>query len=300
MSPGSDDLSHVHEPVLVEEVLAFLLTERTNEGLVVDGTVGAGGHASAILEAAPKARVFGIDRDPKALSLATERLQRFGDRVHLAHGSYADLPDALAENELPAPHGVLLDFGASSMQFDDLDRGFSFRGEGEAPDMRFDPTSDESTAQEILNHASERDLAQILHDYGEEPRARAVARAIVRARPIRTIAQLRDVVRSAALRVKRHDAATRSFQALRIAVNDEFAHIERGLRAAIECLRPYGRLVVICFHSGEERLVKAAFRAAVADDRGRILTRKPVRPTSDEVQKNPRARPARLRAFERA
>ncbi len=302
MAPGSDDLSHVHEPVLVREVLEYLALERLTPqeaptGLLVDGTVGAGGHAAALLEAT-QVRLLGLDRDPEILARAAERLAPFGDRVVLVHRSYAEMAAVLAEAALPAPVGVLLDVGVSSLQLDDLRRGFSFKGEDEVPDMRFDASSDEPTAAELINGATERELADILHHHGEEPRARAVARAIVEARPIRTIGQLREVIRASAFRVRRHDAATRSFQALRIAVNDELGHFDRGLRAALEVLAPGGRLVVLCFQSEEERRVKTAFREAQREGRGRILTKKPVRATAEEIRRNPRARPARLRAFE--
>ncbi|MDA1195068.1 MAG: 16S rRNA (cytosine(1402)-N(4))-methyltransferase RsmH [Planctomycetota bacterium] len=298
MAPGSDDLSHVHEPVLVQEVLAFLALERSPGGLVVDGTVGAGGHAAAILRAHPDVRLLGIDRDPAILTHAAQRLAPFGDRVRLVHRSYAELAEVLAEAGESAPAGVLLDVGVSSLQLDDPSRGFSFRGGEHAPDMRFDSSSSDATAGELINHASERNLARILFELGDEPRARSVARAIVAARPITTVAQLREVVARSALRVRRHDPATRTFQALRIAVNDELGHMERGLDVALRQLATGGRLVVLCFQSAEERLVKTAFREAARERRGRILTKKPVRATSEEVRRNPRARPARLRAFE--
>jgi len=284
---------------MVDEVLAYLgLAATEAEGLIVDGTVGAGGHAAALLEARPGIRLIGLDRDPEILPYARRHLASYGERVRIEHASYADLPGALERMGEVAAAGVLLDVGVSSLQLDCLRRGFSFRGEDEAPDMRFDASSEDPTAEDLLNHASEQELLRILRDYGEEPRARAVARAIMRARPIRTVGQLREVARGSALRIRRIDPATRTFQALRIAVNDELGHFERGLAAAIECLSPGGRLVVLCFQSGEERLVKAAFRKAVAEGRGRILTKKPVRATPEEVRRNPRARPTRLRAFE--
>ena len=300
MSPASDDLSQFHEPVLLDEVLEYLglRQDPTREGLIVDGTVGAGGHAAAILEAGPGLRLLGLDRDPVALALAARRLAPFGERALVEQASYAEVNDVLARRGQPAPIGVLLDLGLSSMQLDDPERGFSFRSADAVPDMRFDAGGAEATAQDLLNHASERDLQEILWEYGDEPRARAVARAIVRARPILTVGQLTDVVRASALRVKRHDPATRTFQALRIAVNDELGHLERGLEAALDCLAPGGRLVVLCFQSGEERRVKKAFRAAFLAKRGLVLTRKPVRATREEVRRNPRARPTRLRAFE--
>jgi 16S rRNA (cytosine1402-N4)-methyltransferase len=299
MPPGPDDLSHIHEPVMVEEVLRHLALDRPGcgGGLVVDGTVGAGGHAAAILEAHPDLSLLGLDRDPEVLAHASRRLEPFGERVRLEHESYVAASDVLLRRNLPAPVGVLLDLGVSSLQLDQPERGFSFSAGDVAPDMRFDATGGGTTAQELLNRASERELVRILREYGEEPRAAAVARAIVRARPIRTVSQLREIAQRSALRGRRHHPATRTFQALRIAVNAELDVLERGLPIAIETLAPGGRLVVLCFHSGEERCVKAAFREAVSAQRGEVLTRKPVRATSEEVRRNPRARPARLRAF---
>lgn len=299
MAADRDDLSHIHQPVLVSEVLEHLRVASQEPGHFVDGTAGLGGHVEALLTASPSARVLGIDRDAQALALATERLAAFGDRAQLVHGSYADIARILDETKWPAPDGILLDLGLSSLQLDDPQRGFSFRFDDAPLDMRFDASS-EATAAEFVNHRSEREIADALHHLGEEPRARAVARAIVRARPITSVGHLREVVSRAALRVRRHDPATRTFQALRMAVNAEYDHLTRGLRAAIEVLAPGGRLVVLAFHSGEERAIKEAFREAVQGARGRILTKKPLRPTDEEVRRNIRARPARLRAFERA
>lgn len=302
MSPGSDDLSHVHEPVMVQEVLDYLGLAQplTGERLIVDGTVGAGGHAAALLEADAGIRLLGLDRDPQILAHAERRLAPYGERVALAHASYADLPEALAASPFAGRDvlGVLLDIGVSSLQLDDPARGFSFRAEDEVPDMRFDASSDEATAQELLNNAEERELTRILREYGEEPRARIVARAIVQGRPIGTVGQLRKIVHGSAQRIRRIDPATRTFQALRIAVNDELGHFQRGLRVAIETLAPAGRIVVLCFQSGEERIVKVAFREAKLAGQGEVLTRKPVRATAEELRRNPRARPTRLRAFE--
>lgn len=300
MSPDSNDLSQFHEPVLRAEVIEYLDLERfpDTNGLVIDGTVGAGGHSEAILKAAPAVRVLGLDRDPVALAIATKRLAGFGERVRLEHASYAEIPEVITRLGEPAPIGVLLDLGLSSMQLDDPERGFSFRVEEAVPDMRFDGTQEGQGAADLLNHASVGDLQRILWEFGDEPRANAVARAIVRHRPILTVGQLCEIVRRTAQRVKRHDAATRTFQALRIAVNDELEHLERGLEVAIESLAPDARLVVLCFQSGEDRRVKAAFRAAKLAGKGTILTKKPVRATSEEIRRNPRARPTRLRAFE--
>lgn len=286
--------------MLVAEVLAHLepALGRAAEPVLVDGTVGLGGHAEACLRAFPALRVLGLDRDGEALALAGRRLAAFGARVQLVQASYADAGEALARRGWPAPLGVLLDVGVSSLQLDRGERGFSFRREDAPADMRFDAGGDEPTAAAYLNHVEERELARVLFELGGEPRARAVARALVRARPFSTVGQIAAVARRHALRLRRIDPATRTFQALRMAVNDEPGHLARGLAAALALLAPGGRLVVIAFHSGEERLVKAAFRDAQRAGRGRVLTRKPVRAGEPEVRANPRARPARLRAFE--
>lgn len=302
MAPTPDDLSHLHRPVMVDEVLMHLLGGLPSVGaarpLLVDGTIGLGGHAAAILEARSDTRVLGFDRDGEALRLAARRLAPFGDRVHLVHASYAELESVLAQLGEGAPAGVLLDLGASSMQFDDPERGFSFREGREGADMRFDRSADVPTALDLVNSLGERDLANLIYEFGEEPRSRAIARALVRERPIRDAAQLVDIVRRSALRNRRHDPATRTFQALRIAVNDEYGTLERGLEVALRVCAPGGRVVVIAFHSGEERRVKQAFREAARAGRGVIRTKKPERPTEGELRENRRARPSRLRAFE--
>ena len=301
MGPAADDLSQLHRPVLLAEVLAHLVAAGlgSSDAVLVDGTVGLGGHAEALLAAHPTLRLLGLDRDPAALALAAKRLAPFGARVRLEHGTYADLGAALARSTWPAPRAVLLDLGVSSLQLDDAERGFSFRGSSEPADMRFDPTSGDLTAAEWVNAAREDELVRVLRDYGGEPRARAVARALVRGRPFTSVGRLAATVRGAALRTQRIDPATRAFQALRMAVNDEPRHLERGLAAAIEVLAPGGRLAVIAFHSGEERLVKAAFRDAAARELGHVVTKKPIRSREEEFRVNPRARPARLRVFER-
>jgi len=302
MSPDRDDLSHIHRPVMVAEVLGHLLDDAPPSArrLVVDGTVGLGGHAEALLEAGEEIVVLGLDRDPEALAVGARRLARFGERARLVHATYADLPAVLRAEGATAPWGVLLDLGASSLQFDDPARGFSFREPAPDVDMRFDRTSERPTALALVNELPEAELARILHEYGEEPRSRAVARALVASRPVADGASLVAIVRRAAWRTRRHDPATRTFQALRIAVNDELDHVVRGLEAALDETASGGRVVVLSFHSGEDRLVKEAFREAARAGRGRLRTKKPERPSDGEVGENPRARPARLRAFEKA
>lgn len=304
-----------HLPVLVAETLAAL--EPGRGGLYVDATVGLGGHAEAILRAAPEARLLGIDRDPEALALAAQRLAGFGDRVRLAAGTFDRLGEILAAAGGEAePAGILADLGVSSLQLDRPERGFSFRFEG-ALDMRMGGSG--RTAADIVNQSSEAELADILREYGEEWQARRIARTIVLARrekPIETTADLRAVIDRAKggrrEREGRVDPATRVFQALRIAVNDELAGLERFLDQAVQLLASEGRLVVISYHSGEDRIVKNKLRdlsrgeADPVTGRPRaesrvleLLTKKPVRPGEDEVAWNPRSRSARLRAARR-
>jgi 16S rRNA (cytosine1402-N4)-methyltransferase len=299
-----------HVPVMVAEVAEWL---RPRPGAcLVDATVGPGGHAAALLAAAP-VRLLGLYRDPRALALARSRLAPAADRVVLRQASYAELPALLDELGWDGADGVLLDLGASSLQLDDPGRGFSFRGA--APlDMRMDPAAP-LTADEIVNRWPEEDLARVLATYGEERRARAVARAVTRARPLATTADLVRVVQGVLGAGGRGiHPATRTFQALRIAVNDELGHLDRFLAAGWTTLRPGGRLVVIAYHSLEDRRVKEAFRRWAADclcppripecrcgwsAKVRLLVRRPLGPSPAEVARNPRARSARLRVVER-
>jgi len=300
-----------HLPVLLRESVEWLGAARG--GLFVDATLGLGGHAEAILEASPAARVLGLDRDPEARGLATARLARFGDRVEIRAGNFREL-ERLAGDRAPFS-GVLADLGVSSLQLDRAERGFSFRGDGPL-DMRMGPEG--PTARDLVNEATEGELETILREYGEEPEARRVARAVVRARstqPIDTTRQLAEVVRGAKRPVhgeERIDPATRAFQALRIAVNEELDAVGELLEQAIRLLDTGGRLVVISYHSLEDRIVKNRFRDAARGEvdpvTGRtlvetrileVLTKKPLRPTEAEVGANPRARSARLRAARR-
>jgi 16S rRNA (cytosine1402-N4)-methyltransferase len=290
----------VHVPVLLEKVLYYLAP--ISGRVYIDATVGPGGHAEAILEAsAPNGRLLGLDRDPEALELARARLLRFGDRVCLEQASFADLDVIACRRGFCPADGVLFDLGVSSLQLASGQRGFSFRGGGYL-DMRFGPEG--PTAAELLRRLSERELETLLRQFGEEPKARAIARAVVQARrtaPIETSEQLSQLVeRVYGGRRGRVHPATRTFQALRIAVNRELEVLDRGLDAAIKVLKPGGRLVVISFHSLEDRIVKAKFRfwASGAEPKVKVLTKKPVRPSEVEVRNNPRARSARLRVAE--
>jgi len=298
-----------HVAVLVGEVVEWL---RPRPGAcLVDATVGLGGHAAALLAAAPGARLLGLDRDRAALARAAERLP--GERVVLRRARFSELAAVLAELGWDGADAVLLDLGVSSLQLDDPARGFSFRVD--APlDMRMDAGSDPSAA-EIVNQWPERELARILAAFGEEPRARALARAITRARPLSTTGELARVIGGVLGRGRPGlHPATRSFQAIRMAVNDELGELERFLADGYRVLRPRGRLAVLAYHSLEDRRVKDAFRRWAADclcppriprcvcgwsAKVRVLTRRPLRPSAREVARNPRARSARLRIVER-
>jgi len=285
-----------HLPVLREEVLGFLRGLRMEWFL--DATVGLGGHARAVLEAFPDVRVVGLDRDAETLAVARERLAPFGDRVRLRHAAFAGLAEACDAEGVSVPDAVLFDLGVSSPQLDVPERGFSFRED--APlDMRMDRESGGETAAQLLARLSERDLGNILWELGDERHGRRVAAALVaerRREPIRTTGRLASIVRRAVRGRGRIDAATRTFQALRMAVNDELGQLRAGLDAAAGRLRPGGRLLCIAFHSGEDRVVK---RFVKDDARLDVLTKKVVRPGPAETRANPRARSARLRVAER-
>jgi 16S rRNA (cytosine1402-N4)-methyltransferase len=288
----------LHAPVLRQESLELLAIAAG--GFYVDGTVGMGGHAVEILtRSGPSGRLLGVDRDAEALAVARERLAVFGDRVSLRHADYRQLPELLGGE---AVDGVLLDLGVSSLQLDRPERGFSFQREGPL-DMRMDQSQGE-TAADLVNGLSEQELADLIFRYGEERASRRIARAVTQARKqaaIETTLELATLVRRAAggRRRGRIDPATRTFQALRIAVNSELEGLSDGLRALAACLKPGGRLVVIAFHSLEDREVKLTFRD-LGRQGFRLLTKKPVRPSEDELRANPRARSARLRALEKA
>jgi 16S rRNA (cytosine1402-N4)-methyltransferase len=290
-----------HVPVLTAEALLYLQPERG--GLFVDCTAGLAGHARALLEAGAT-RLIGIDRDPSALAAARQNLAPWTDRVELVHADYRDIDDVLSRREINLIDGALADLGISSMQLQAPGRGFSFQRD-EPLDMRMDPTSGE-TAAGLLARASERDLADVIFKYGEERFSRRIARSIVEARlegPIATTGRLAAIVRRSVPHrgYTRIDPATRTFQALRIWVNRELEGLDRFIEAAVRRLRAGRRLVVITFHSLEDRVVKHTLRALERSEQAlvRILTKKPVVPSEDEVRSNPRARSAKLRAAER-
>ncbi|MGB8981572.1 MAG: 16S rRNA (cytosine(1402)-N(4))-methyltransferase RsmH [Anaerolineales bacterium] len=301
-----------HQPVLYQEIIHALQPRRG--GRYVDGTLGAGGHARGILEAsAPDGQLLGLDVDPQALALARKNLAPYEQRIHLAQASYTSLSTQLAQLQWDAVDGIVLDLGASSMQFDTPGRGFSFMHE--APlDMRFGPYALQ-TAADLVNKLSERELADLIYQYGEERDSRKIARAIVGARPLHTTRELVAVIESVSpRRGDRIHPATRTFQALRIAVNEELASIEEVLPQTVSALRAGGRLAVISFHSLEDRLVKDFFREQsrdrvnppyeriYEDERKatlREVNRKPITPSEEEIKDNPRARSAKLRIVEK-
>src|SRR5512140_693614 len=286
----------LHKPVLYQEIIHAL--QPRDRGRYIDGTLGAGGHARGILEAcAPEGRLLGLDVDPLALAIARETLAPYGKRTELAQASYASLLDEMKRIGWEAVDGILLDLGLSSMQLDEPARGFSFQQE--APlDMRFDPGHG-ATAADLLNSAAEEEIADILFRFGEEPLAKRIARSIVGARPVTTTLQLAEIVKRAYPRHSRMHPATRTFQALRIAVNDELGSLAETLPRALQALRAGGRLAVISFHSLEDRIVKDFFRS---ESRDRVnppyeqiyeverkatlkeITRKPVMASPEEIE----------------
>ena len=307
-----------HRPVLLQETIEFLQPE--HGGLYVDGTLGLGGHSEAILEASANTSVIGLDRDREALRWATERLAHFGSRFRAVHADFRDIKRVVEEAGIERVRGVLVDLGVSSLQFDSEVRGFSFRHD--APlDMRMDGESDEETAAELLATLSEEEIARIIYEYGEERHSRRIARWIVerreRGEPVETTKELAELV-ARAVRARKADRihpATRTFQALRIAVNRELEGLDEFIETAIELLEEDGRFCAISFHSLEDRIVKRALRrlsgycecdrrrAPVCSCGARrvveILTRRPISPSEGEVEENPRARSAKLRGGRR-
>jgi len=302
-----------HVPVLLKEAIDFLAVKRG--GTYLDATVGLGGHSLEIARRlGGPGHLIGFDKDPAALERAKAVLSSqfsvlsdgSGEKptnldwptVTLIHGSFAEVGERVAPASLD---GILADLGVSSLQLGDPERGFSFQAEGPL-DMRMNPMSGE-TAEQVVNHIDERELADVIYEFGEERRSRRIARAIVRSRPIRTTKQLVEVVSAAARSMKwKHERihpATRTFQALRIFVNRELDDLKALLEAAPRVLKPGGRLVVISFHSLEDRIVKDAMREGARDKHFRLLTKKPVMASEDEIDRNPRSRSAKMRAAEK-
>jgi 16S rRNA (cytosine1402-N4)-methyltransferase len=301
---GGGEVGHVS--VLLKEAIDFLAIRRG--GTYIDATLGLGGHSLEIAKRlGPQGHLIGFDKDTNAIELARQRLSGVGGddrpggkpKITLLHSSYAELPQHVP---LASADGLLADLGVSSLQFGDAARGFSFQAEGPL-DMRMDPHG-ERTADQVVNRMREEDLANVIYEFGEERRSRRIARAIVRARPIRTTAHLAQVI-SAALRSMKHGAhekihpATRTFQAIRIFVNRELDDLKALMDAAPDVLKPGGRLVVISFHSLEDRIVKDALRDGAKAGIYEVLTKKPVTATEEEIDRNPRSRSAKMRVAER-
>lgn len=293
-----------HVPVLGQEVCFWLISDRP--ATILDCTVGYGGHAEMLLASSPvETRVIGLDQDSQAIDFCRRRLSRFGDRIVLRQGNYRDLKSHLAETGIATVDGVLFDFGVSSPQLDDPLRGFSFQREGPL-DMRMDQTI-ERTAADLVGRSSEHELADIIFQYGEERYARRIARAIVQERqhrPVETTGALVSIIARSVPAPYRHGrihCATRTFQALRIAVNHELDFLESSLRDAIEVLAFGGRICVISFHSLEDRIAKRTLRSLAQEPEATlsILTKKPVLPSKAECEANPRSRSAKLRVAER-
>ncbi len=295
-----------HVPVLLKEAIDFLAVK--GGGTYLDATVGLGGHSYEIAKrlGAP-GHLIGFDKDPAALErarekLTGERLAAFSDgeqpQITLIHGSFAEVGERIAPASLD---GMIADLGVSSLQLSDPARGFSFQAEGPL-DMRMNPMSG-GTAEQVVNHIDERELADVIYEFGEERRSRRIARAIVRSRPIRTTKQLVEVISAAARSMNRkHERihpATKTFQALRIFVNRELDDLKALLEAAPRVLKPGGRLVVISFHSLEDRIVKDALREGAKQGWYRLLTKKPVTASEEEIDRNPRSRSAKMRAAEK-
>jgi 16S rRNA (cytosine1402-N4)-methyltransferase len=304
----------MHQSVLLSEIVDYLRPSR-DDGTLVDATIGLGGHAEALLTRYPSIRLLGIDRDPAALAASAARLEKFGDRVTLAQGRHETLIDILKKQKIESVSGLLADLGVSSMQLDDASRGFSFRYD--APlDMRMGPES--TTAAELVNTLGERELATILREYGEEPMARGIARAIVNGRaecPIETTARLAEIVRSVKKpRFREIDPSTLTFQALRIAANEELVGLDKFVDDAVSVLEKGSRIAIIAFHSLEDRIVKRALRRLEGEctcppnlpvcgcgaiEAVKILTSRPVTASEEEIDRNPRSRSAKLRVAEK-
>ena len=300
-----------HIPVLYHEVLKFLQPQAG--GQYIDGTLGAGGHSAGILTAsAPDGRLLAFDRDNEAIEYAGKKLLPFGERAVLVNENYADMGNVAPQHRFENVNGIVLDLGLSSRQLDKAERGFSFMHDG-LLDMRFNTNKGDSAA-DLINNLSETELANIFYKYGEERRSRRIAKAIVLARPLRTTGELAGLIANTVRRQGRKHPATLVFQALRIAVNQELASLEKGLFAAIDLLAVGGRLAIISFHSLEDRFVKQTFRylskacicppqhpICTCDHQAtvRLITRKVIKPSATEERENPRSRSARLRVVEK-
>jgi 16S rRNA (cytosine1402-N4)-methyltransferase len=311
-------VENLHKSVLLNETVQML--DPQSDGIFVDATLGLGGHAEAILKAAENVQIIGIDQDPEAIEFAGERLGKFGVNIKIFHANFAEIKEVLIAAKIEKVNGILADLGVSSLQFDSGARGFSFRFD--APlDMRMNVGSSEETAAELLERLSETEIADLIYNYGEERFSRRIARRIVWKRElgeaVKTTKELAETVEKAIGRGKSKDKihpATRTFQALRIAVNHEIEILEQFIRDAVDILKTDGKLAVITFHSLEDRLVKQTFQKLAgkcscpprlplcvcgAERKIEILTRKPIVPSEIEIEENPRARSAKLRVCQK-
>ena len=304
-----------HEPVLRDRVVELFRPALVDGGIVVDATLGRGGHARALLDASPDAELVGIDRDPDALAASEADLAAYAGRVRFVRGDFKDIASILERLGIASVRGVLFDLGVSSPQLDEAHRGFSFRNDGPL-DMRMDPTQPRS-AEDVVNSYPERELSRVISRYGEERFARRIAKAIVASRPVSGTKALAEIVKQAIPAATRRTGghpARRTFQAIRIEVNGELEALELGLADAVDHAAPGGRVVAISYHSLEDRIVKKYFadqaRGCICPpdfpgcvcgrkEQVRILTRRPIRPTAEEIASNPRAEAAKLRAVER-
>lgn len=285
-----------HEPVLYREICQLLVTDR--DGIYLDATLGLGGHAGKILDLlSPEGRLIGMDLDAKSSELAARNLQRHAGRFKIIRGNFSDAAKLLRENAEGPVSGALFDLGLNSYQLDDPQRGFGFKNCGPL-DMRFDPDA-ALTAREIVNTWPPEQLERILRDYGEERFASRISASIIRARPIETTSQLRIAIEKISPRKgSKINPATRTFQALRIAVNSELENVNKALSSLEEIIKPGGRAAVITFHSLEDRIVKHAFRRLAQQGNWKLTSKKPIPPSREETATNPRARSAKLRVIE--
>jgi len=292
-------VSAAHTPVLLEEVLEWLRIKP--DGTYIDATLGAGGHSESIAKRLTSGRLISLDRDAQALQLARERLKGFGEKVTLVQSPFSKIAEVARELGIPPVDGVLADLGVSSMQLDQAERGFSFR-EAAALDMRMDTANDELTADEIVNRWSEKEIADLLYREADEHDSRRIAKAIVRARPVRDTAHLATTVAGARKQWGRQrlHPATKTFLALRIAVNREMEELGQFLSRTPATMNSGGRWVVLSYHSREDRLVKHAFQEGERQGMLRVLTKHVIQPSEQEMMGNPRSRSAKLRCAERA
>ena len=290
------ELINVHIPVMSAQVLEYLNLQPG--GLYIDGTIGAGGHAAQILsKLSNKGKLIGIDRDAEALEICYERFSAFADQISLHHSSYHNLSKIMGVNGPSKANGILLDLGISSLQINSEDRGFSFQSNA-LVDMRFDQTKGQ-TAKDLIRKSSEKELADIIYQFGEERKSRRISNSIKKIKNLSTTMDLKEAIRKSTPPHHRNKTHARVFQAIRIAVNDEIDKLKSFLKIFLDYLEIGGRLVVISYHSIEDRIVKHSFRQLNNESKVELLTKKPLTPSTDEIKLNKRSRSAKMRALER-